>query len=153
MRRAPLAAVALLTALALAGCAAEEGSPDPTPTASPTTSPSSTTATTTTTSASTTTSATPRPSQTFDVSIQGNAFVDGTKTIQKGDTVRWTQKDSTAHTVTSDDGTSFDSGNMIAVGPTSTFSHKFDVVGDFPYHCEVHPSMKATITVVAALPA
>lgn len=155
MRRGRMAPCLLLIALALSGCAGEEGSPDPTPSASPTSSATATTtaAVGTSSSASSSTSMAPRPAQTFDVSIQGNSFVDGTKTIQEGDTVRWTQKDSSTHTVTSDDGTSFDSGNMVVVGPTSTFSHKFDAVGEFPYHCEVHPSMTATITVVEALPA
>lgn len=154
MRRVLIASALLLTALALSGCAGEEGSPDPTPSTSPTSSATNTTtAAGNTSSSASSTSIAPRPAQTFDVDIQGNSFVEGTKTIQKGDTVRWTQKDSTTHTVTSDDGTSFDSGNMILVGPTSTFSHKFDVVGEFAYHCEVHPGMTDTITVVAALPA
>ena len=156
MRRVLLAPGLLLIALVLAGCAAEEGSPDPTPTANPTSSATDGTASasaTNTSSASTSASVTPRASQTFDINIQGNTFVDGTKTIQKGDTVRWTQKDSSTHTVTSDDGSSFDSGNMIVVGPTSTFSNAFDAVGEFAYHCEIHSGMKATITVVEALPA
>lgn len=153
MRR-PLASALLLTAVVFAGCAAEEGSPDPTPSASPTSSATSTTTASapTNSSATSSTSAAPRPAQTFDVDIQGNSFVGGTRTIQKGDTVRWTQKDSATHTVTSDDG-SFDSGNLFAVPTRDQFSHKFDTLGEFPYHCEVHPSMTATITVVAVLPA
>lgn len=148
-------ALGLVLALALAGCAAEEGAPEPMPSTSPTASDTATTTaagTTTTTSSSSSTSTAPRPAQTFEVNIQGNSFVDGTKTIQKGDAVRWTQKDSNTHTVTANDG-SFDSGNMIPVGPTSTFSHTFSTVGEFPYYCEVHTSMTAKITVVETLPA
>ena len=159
MRRAHVASGLLVIAFALAGCAAEEGSPDPTPSATPTASGSpsatgTTTATggTTTSSASNSTSVAPRPSQTFDIAIQGNSFVDGTKTIQKGDTVRWTQKDTNQHTVTAQDG-SFDSGTMLPIGPSSMFSHKFDAVGEFPYFCEVHGGMTAQISVVEALPA
>lgn len=149
----------LACAVALAGCAADEGSPDPTPSPTPTSTSGSTsgsgmatnTSSSTASSSSSTTPA-PRPAQTLDIDIQGNQFVDGSPTIQKGDTVRWTQRDTATHTVTADDG-SFDSGNLVVGVPTrSQFSHTFDAVGEVPYHCEVHPGMTGTVTVVAALP-
>lgn len=153
----PRAVAALvLAALAFAGCAAEEGSPDPTPSATPSASASASASAsgsaTSSSSGSSSATVAPRPAQTIDVDIQGNQFVDGSPTIQKGDTVRWTQRDTATHTVTADDG-SFDSGNLFANVPTrSTFSRTFDAVGDVAYHCEVHPSMTGTITVVQALP-
>jgi plastocyanin len=95
------------------------------------------------------------------VTIQGSQFVEGTITIQKGDTVHWVHNDGTTpHSVKADDG-SFDSdGGLPCPGAGcmtsavhSTYDHKFDADGSFPYHCEVHPgSMKNTITVVDALP-
>ena len=50
---------------------------------------------------------------------------------------------SAQHTVTADDG-SFD-GGPLATG--ATFSQTFSTAGTFSYHCKIHPSMTATITV------
>jgi plastocyanin len=77
------------------------------------------------------------------VEIKNFAFNPSTLTAKVGDTVTWTNSDSTAHTVTWDDG-SVDSGNL-AQG--ATFKHTFDKAGTFSYHCKIHPNMKATITV------
>lgn len=94
----------------------------------------------------------PRDPVTWDVSIEGNDFVDGSLTIQVGDTVVWTHRDSSVpHTVTADDG-AFDSGSSPAQYMTEVsnpeFSFTFDETGEFPYHCEVHASMTDTITVL-----
>jgi plastocyanin len=51
--------------------------------------------------------------------------------------------DSTAHTVTLDDGSS--TSDDIAAG--ATYQHTFAAAGTFAYHCKIHPTMKATITV------
>ena len=74
-----------------------------------------------------------------------------------GDTVTWTNKDTTFHTVTSGTGPSdtthgkaFDSGLS---GPTAlttqgkTFSHKFMTAGEFPYFCQLHPTMVGKVIV------
>ena len=55
----------------------------------------------------------------------------------------WTNKDSVQHTGTADDG-SFDSGKLAS---GSTFSQTFSKPGTYAYHCTIHSSMKATITV------
>ena len=60
------------------------------------------------------------------------------------DTITWTNKVSLPHTVTSDDGTSFDSGAMAGSG---TFSFTFAKPGTYTYHCDIHPYMKATVVV------
>lgn len=65
-------------------------------------------------------------------------------TVKKGATVKWYNKDGYAHTVTSDDGTTFDSGNMDA---GATFSYTANTVGTFDYHCKVHSNMKGTLVV------
>lgn len=72
-----------------------------------------------------------------------------------GDTVTWTNKDSTPHTVTS--GTAgapdgkFDSspGFNPLMAPQQTFSHTFTEAGEFPYYCGLHPNMVGTVMVAA----
>lgn len=68
-------------------------------------------------------------------------------TIHEGDTVVWTNQDSAAHTATSDDGSTFDSGRL---DQGQSFSWTATAAGTFDYHCTFHSSMTATITVTAA---
>ncbi len=75
--------------------------------------------------------------------IQNFSFQPASLTVSVGTTVTWTNKDSTHHTVTADDG-SFDS-KALATG--ATFSQTFTKAGTYAYHCAIHPSMKATIVV------
>ena len=81
---------------------------------------------------------------TMHVTIQNFAFSPQTITVAPGTTVIWTNKDSVSHTVTSDTGAWPDSGNLAT---NQTFSHTFTKAGTFPYHCAVHPSMTARVTV------
>lgn len=159
----PSLTVLLTLALVLgAGCASDDATPTTSASTSAGTTQSGTATTTTgTTTAATSTasnSPTPRPAQTFEVAIQGNAFVNATVTIQEGDTVRWVHKDGTTpHSVKSDNA-SFDSnGGLPCPGPGcmtslahSTYDRKFDQAGTWPYHCEVHPSMKGNVVVEVA---
>jgi plastocyanin len=64
--------------------------------------------------------------------------------VPVGTTVTWTNTGGAAHTVTADDGTSFDSGS---IQPEQQFSRLMDTAGTFPYHCAFHPFMKGTVTV------
>lgn len=64
--------------------------------------------------------------------------------VPVGTKVVWTNTGGAAHTVTSDDKKSFDSG---AIQPGAQFSHVMDTAGTFPYHCTFHPFMKGTVTV------
>jgi plastocyanin len=80
---------------------------------------------------------------TNEVWIQGMAFTPATITVAAGTTIKWTNKDGVNHTVTSDTGI-FDSGSL---GEGATFSQTFSTAGSFPYHCAVHPGMKATVVV------
>lgn len=73
-------------------------------------------------------------------------------TIDVGGEVTWSNDDTAAHTVTAGsaaDGPSgvFDSSLFMA---GTTFSHKFDVEGEFPYFCMVHPWMSGMVIVQAA---
>ena len=52
--------------------------------------------------------------------------------------------DTNTHTVMSDDGTSFNSGDLTA---GASYSYQFQTVGTYNYHCALHPEMKGTITV------
>lgn len=76
------------------------------------------------------------------------AFSPATLTIKAGTTVTWKNATAVGHTVTSDDGKSFDSGTSNPIAAQGgTFSFTFTKAGTFPYHCEIHPFMKATIIV------
>jgi plastocyanin len=79
-----------------------------------------------------------------DVIIKDFAFGPDALAISVGDTVLWTNDNSSpTHTSTSEDGL-WDSGDI----PTgSRFEHTFDEAGTFAYICTIHPSMTATITV------
>ena len=76
------------------------------------------------------------------------AFSPASLMIKVGTTVTWKNTTAVSHTVTSDDGKSFDSGTTNPITPQSgTFSFTFTTAGTFAYHCEIHPFMKATIIV------
>jgi plastocyanin len=65
--------------------------------------------------------------------------------VKAGTKVTWTNTTAaTPHTVTSDTG-AFDHG----LDPGVTFSFTFSQPGTYHYHCSIHPSMTATITVTA----
>lgn len=66
-----------------------------------------------------------------------------TLTVHRGDRIVWVNKDLFPHTVT---GTNkvFDSGG-IAAG--SSWTYVANKVGEFPYGCTFHPTMKAALTV------
>lgn len=78
------------------------------------------------------------------ISISGMAFP-AKSTVKVGSTVTWTNNDQVAHTVTSDDGVSFNSGTLQS---GKTFSYVANTVGSFPYHCNFHLNMKATLEVI-----
>jgi plastocyanin len=77
--------------------------------------------------------------------------------VKAGNTVTWTNDDTSFHTVTSGTGPNdsskgkeFDSGLS---GPNAlttkgkTFSHVFDKSGEFPYFCQLHPTMVGKVVV------
>ena len=77
------------------------------------------------------------------VFIQGMAFNPASITVTAGTTITWTNKDAIAHTVTSNSN-AFDSGT---VSSGATFSFTFATAGTYAYHCTIHPSMVASVTV------
>lgn len=76
--------------------------------------------------------------------------------IKAGDNVTWINDDTISHTVTyrpfygGETGKLFDSGLS---GPTAlttkdkTFSHKFTEKGQYPYFCQLHPTMVGKVSV------
>ena len=139
-----LLALGALVLLAACGGGAPSGSGS-TPTPATGTTPTATTAGTTPTA----TTASNGQAVIITTDSSGSfAFSPTTLTIKVGTKVTWTNMTQTGHTVTSDDSKSFDSGisNPIAASG-GTYSFTFTKAGTFPYHCQIHPFMKATITV------
>jgi len=85
--------------------------------------------------------------------LTNECFIPAVITVNVGDTVKWENKDSAAHTVTSGtaadgpDG-NFDS-NMFLSG--QTFSHTFRTAGEYPYFDMLHP-WQAGIVIVKGTP-
>jgi len=77
------------------------------------------------------------------VDIVDFAFDPSSVAVDAGATVTWTNQDSTAHTVTADDG-SFDSGTLDA---GASFSFTFTSAGTVSYHCSIHPNMVGSVTI------
>lgn len=78
-----------------------------------------------------------------EVAIQEFAFAPADLQVNVGDTVTWTNLDTTSHTITEDNG-AFDSGS---VAGEQTFEFTFETAGEFAYHCDFHPGMTGTVTV------
>ncbi len=77
------------------------------------------------------------------VSIVNLSFEPPLLDVQTGTTVAWSNDDAVPHTVTAADG-SFDSGIL---DPGAGFSWTFSKPGSFPYICQLHPQMQATVDV------
>ncbi|MBA2285383.1 MAG: cupredoxin domain-containing protein [Ktedonobacteraceae bacterium] len=77
------------------------------------------------------------------VGVSNFTFSPGALTVHVGDKVTWTNNDSVAHTVTSDNG-KFDSSTL---APGASFSFKFTKAGTYDYHCNIHTSMHGSIIV------
>ena len=72
-------------------------------------------------------------------------------TVKLGDVITWNNNDpAIIHTVTSDDGTSWDSGDMFPAGITQGFilDTTSMSVGNYPYHCSIHPWQVGQITIL-----
>ena len=78
------------------------------------------------------------------VRIRNFSFGPGELRVRAGTRVIFANCDAVQHTSTSDAMEGWDSG---LISPNTTFEHTFAQAGRFPYHCEPHPSMKATIVV------
>lgn len=89
------------------------------------------------------------PTQTVTITTTNGSFGFSPTmiTVAVGTTVVWNNATGAPHTVTSDDGKTFDSGIHTPINPNESFSFKFTTPGTYAYHCQIHPFMKATIVV------
>jgi len=78
------------------------------------------------------------------VTIKGYAFAPQSITVKVGTPVTWTNRDSTAHTATGNQG-SLDTGT---INPGQSKTIEFSHPGTFAYHCAFHAFMTGTVTVV-----
>jgi plastocyanin len=79
------------------------------------------------------------------VTIKGFAFAPAALTVKVGTKVTWTNQDSDAHTVTSQDNSGPLSSAALSTG--QTYSYTFTKPGTYSYLCTIHPFMTATVTV------
>jgi plastocyanin len=87
----------------------------------------------------------------FQIIIESSSpyYLPSSATIPAGASIRWDNPTGSPHTITHDgceEGTScmFDSG---AVLPNGTYSIPNLPPGRYPYHCRLHPIMRAVLTV------
>jgi plastocyanin len=107
--------------------------------------------------------ATPQAALAADVSVDitsgsstktTDAFAPNPVQANVGDTIIWTNRDSTVHTATSGGAsggpTGLFGGSASApaiIAPSGTQSYTVTEAGDIPYYCVLHPTMVGTITV------
>ena len=82
--------------------------------------------------------------QTREISVVNFSFDPSMLTINKGDTIVWTNNDSVPHQVVGDSLKTLD-GPVMSKGQTYSFT--FNTAGNFSYHCAIHPMMKGNIIV------
>jgi plastocyanin len=78
-----------------------------------------------------------------EVNVLFQQFSPSQVDLLPGETVHWTNVSERRHTITADDG-SFDSGDFFG---GDQYSHEYDDVGTFPYHCRVHAGMVGEVDV------
>ena len=78
------------------------------------------------------------------ISIRDFKFSPDKMTVSSGARVAVDNADSAPHSVTADDGHSFDSGTL---QPGASGSIQAPGAGTYAYHCTIHPFMKGTLVV------
>ena len=79
-------------------------------------------------------------------------FAPAAATVTAGSTIRWENPTSTHHTITHDgclgtDTCAFDSGS---IDPDGVFEISGLPPGLYPYHCTLHPIMRAAVVIVTS---
>jgi plastocyanin len=136
MRRAAAAAIALLLTLVLAACG---GGTDPT-------APPASVAGSQPASPGTPVAEGCEPSSdpaAVTVQMANFAFDPAEVSAAVNDTISWENGDAAPHTATLDDG-SCETGNIPTGGAGGLVFH---TAGTFEYHCAIHPTMTASITI------
>jgi amicyanin len=88
------------------------------------------------------------PAAASSVTILTDSYSPATLTVKVGDTVTWTNTDTTsgnAHTVTSQGRGPLKSSSLTQ---GQAYSSTFTAAGTYPYYCAIHPDMKGTVTVM-----
>ena len=78
------------------------------------------------------------------ITIDNFKFSPGTLRVQDGARIKVANDDSAPHSVTADDGRSFDSGTVDSGGATTI---RAPAAGTYSYHCTIHPFMKGKLVV------
>ncbi len=86
----------------------------------------------------------PPENQGNTINISNFSFSPSSITVAAGDTVSWRNDDNAGHTVTSDTGNEL---NSPLLSQRQTYTHVFRNAGTYPYHCTVHPAMRASVAV------
>ena len=84
------------------------------------------------------------------VTLQNFAFNPASMTVPKGTTVTWVNQDTAEHTIVNDAQGPVARGALFTSNPLpkgASYTYTFDTTGTYPYHCSLHPSMKATVIV------
>jgi plastocyanin len=76
------------------------------------------------------------------ITISDFKFSPGTLRVQDGARIKVANDDSAPHTVTADDGDSFDTGT---VDPGASTTITAPAAGTYSYHCTIHPFMKGKL--------
>ncbi|WP_406197479.1 cupredoxin domain-containing protein [Kitasatospora sp. NBC_01560] len=86
------------------------------------------------------------PAGQLTVTIQDFLFHPDNLTVAPGATITVTNQDSAEHTLTATTaGKEFDTG-VLATGQSATITAP-SAPGTYPFHCDIHPSMKGTLVV------
>jgi len=85
-------------------------------------------------------------SGTSKITITSSAYSPASLTVVSGATVTWTNNDSTAHTVTTEDG-AINSGD---IAPGSSYSKTFMTTGTYNYHDAHNTDRKGVLIVSTA---
>jgi len=93
--------------------------------------------------------AAPATTATATVQIKRSSFVKALTTIKTGDTVKWVNTDTQNHQVVSNNG-SFVSPIL---GPSKSYSHRFNAAGTYRYHDGLNAAVRGTIKVNGPAPA
>ncbi|HEY0672160.1 MAG TPA: hypothetical protein VGD27_07840 [Longimicrobiales bacterium] len=81
-----------------------------------------------------------------NVEIRDNFYNPVPVTVTVGTRVFWTNHGLEPHTVTFDAPVSFDSG---WIDPNGQANRQFNLIGEFTYHCLIHPQMRGAVRVIS----
>ncbi len=84
----------------------------------------------------------------IQIAVKDNSFEPRQITIQKGQTVKWTNEGQNTHTVTSGTDCSKNGQFNSWIAPGESFTHTFEKTGEYPYFCIPHCAKDMTGTVI-----